>query len=164
MGHHITAIILKGDFDKIKAADFDLIAKGLGFELTLFHVDHYYSAYWQHKLESSGQLEISNVDNFLFPSEIALAEIMRKVSHNKDPEYAIIQTEYFGGKGKQHANVFKGYLNIDKNISTINQALRYLGVTAVSNIDEFETVGLDKIRQQPDFLDKYIDLAEENGK
>lgn len=163
MGHQITALIIKGNFDKSKAEEYDLFGKDLGFDLSLFHVDQYYSAYWQYKLLKVGQLEIYNIKNLTFPSEIVLSEIVRKILNNEEPKYAIIQTEHFGGNGKQFANAFVGSINADKNISTINQALKYLGVQLENKKDEFEEIGLDKIRIQPEYLKKYIDLTEKHG-
>ena len=163
MGHAITAIILKGSFDTNKAREFDLFAIPLGFELSLFHIDHYYSACWQHKLQTKGQLELSNINSPVFPAEIAICDIVKRISSSEIPEYAIIMTDYFGGVGYQYANVFKNNTNADKKVKTINQALRHLGVPANDSQDEFDTVGLNKIREQPNFLEKYIDIAEEYG-
>ncbi len=83
--------------------------------------------------------------------------------------YAILQpkgnilTDYFGGLGNQYANVFINSNNANSNITTINQALRHLGVLAKNGQDEFDTLGLDKIKKQPDHLDKYVELADEYG-
>jgi len=159
MGHSITAIILKGDFDADRAEKFDLFANRLGFGLTLFHIDHYYSARWQHQLKTIGQLEISNIECEIFPHERAIFEIIKNISASKDPEYAIILTDYFGGRGKQYANVFTNANNANNSISTINQALIHLGVKAISGLDEFDTVGLGKFRNQPDYLEKYVELS-----
>lgn len=163
MAHSITAIILKGDFDNEKAKRYDLLPTLLDFGLSLFHIDHYYSACWQHKLKTSGQLDISNIDCIVFPSEIALLEIIKNISNSENPEYAIILTDYFGGVGNQYANVFIDSNNADRNITTINQALRHLGVLAKNGQDEFDSIGLDKIRSQPDYLEKYVELAYEYG-
>jgi hypothetical protein len=163
MGHSIAAIILKGDFDKEKAKGFDLLPTMLDFGLSLFHIDHYYSACWQHKLKTSGQLDISNIDCIVFPCEIAISEIIKNISNSENPQYAIILTDYFGGVGNQFANVFINSNNADKDITKINQALRHLGVLAKNGQDEFDTIGLDKIRSQPDYLEKYVELADEYG-
>jgi len=163
MGHSITAIILKGDFDKDKAMGFDLRPIPLDFGLSLFHIDHYYSACWQHKLKTTGLLELSNIDCVIFPNVKVISEIIKNISYSESSEYAIILTDYFGGAGNQYANVFLGSANAAKKIATINQALRHLGVHVDSDRDEFDTVGLDKIRRQPDYLDKYIELADEYG-
>lgn len=163
MGHSVTAIILKGNFDKDKAKNFDLLPISLDFGLSLFHINHYYSACWQYKLKTTGQLDISNVDSIIFPREVAISEIIRVISTSEMPEYAIITTDYFGSVGKQYANVFKNSDNANKNITTINQALAHLGVLAKNGQDEFDTIGLDKIRTRPDHLDKYVELADEFG-
>ncbi len=163
MGHSITAIILKGDFDKEKALSFDLFPTLLDFGLTLFHIDHYYSAFWQHKLNQNGQLDIANIDSFVFPKESVISKIVMKISKSDNPEYAIILTDYFGGQGNQYANVFIGPKNADKTISNINQALIHLGVFAKNGQDEFETIELNKIKSQPKYLDKYAELTENDG-
>jgi len=163
MGHSITAIVVKGEFDRAKADPFDLIGKDVGFGLTLFHIDHYYSACWQYSLKTQGNLETTNIDSLVFPTEPSIADIVKKITGNTQAQFAIIQTDYFGGIGNQYANVFIGAANADKRIKTINQALKYLGVVPKNGLDEFETTGLHKIREQPDFLEKYIDLAEQYG-
>jgi len=152
---------LKGRFDKEKAASFDLLPKDLGFNLTLFHIDHNFSGVWQYRLKTTDHLEITNIDSVIFPTETAIAEILKQICENHNPEFAIIQTDYFGGVGNQYANVFTGTTNTGRHISTINQALKHLGVSAKDGLDEFDTVGLGKIRSQPDYLDKYRNLAED---
>jgi hypothetical protein len=41
--------------------------------------------------------------------------------------------------------------------------LIHLGVKTNGKLDEFDTIGLDKIRSQPDIFDKYLDLSDEYG-
>jgi hypothetical protein len=163
LGHNITAIILKGDYDIKVAESFGLFGKELPFSLTLFHIDHYQTACWQHELKAVGQLETSITDKFIFPTQIAISEVVKNVSNDEKPLYAIIQTDYFGGIGNQYASVYQYKDNIDKNAKTINQVLIRLGVKKVGDLDEFDTVGLDKIRSQPDIFDKYVDLADDYG-
>lgn len=163
MGHSITAIILEGEFDKNKAIELDLFPIQLEFGLSLFHINHYYSACWQYKLKTIGFLEISNIDCKIFPREKAISKIIKIISNLENPKFAIILTEYFGSLGNQYANVFTNSENADRNISTINQALRFLGVISKIGQDEFETLGLNKLRSQPEYLDKYIELADEYG-
>ena len=160
MGHCITAIILKGCYEKAKAGEFDLVGVHLAPGLTLFHIDIYYTEYWQRRLGSKRFLETSfNGDAITFPSEYAIAEIMMAITGEPEPMFAIIQTDYFGGAGQQFAHVYRGGKNVDPaGIRTINQALNYLGVTAQSGKDEFDTAGLSQVRQQPDHLDKYADM------
>jgi hypothetical protein len=154
MPHNITAIILKGNFDKSKAEQFDLFGKD---------IDHYQTACWQYELKTVGQLETSISDNFIFPTEIAISKVVKDISNEDIPFYALIQTDYFGGIGKQYASIYRYKDNIDKNAKTINQVLIHLGVNRIGQLDEFDTIGLDKIRSQPDIFDKYVDLADEYG-
>ncbi len=163
MGHNITAIILKGGYKTDIAQGYDLIGKDLGFSLSLFHFDHNYSAYWQFKLNCKGYLQIPKTDYMIFPTDMVLSELMKQISDNKDVEFAIISTDYFGGMGKQFSSVFKNQNLVDDSLTTINKALNYFGVVRQGNLDEFDTVGLDKIRSQPDYLEKYYDLAEEHN-
>ena len=160
MPHNITALILKGDIDLAKAADFDLVPIDLGFGLTLFHINGYYSLYWQYKLGTSGELDIVDPSTYYtFPADMSVAAIAKSISASDEPDFAIIQTDYFGGMGDQHACVFRGAENADRAITMISPALRYLGVTARQGLDEFDTVGLDKIRSSPDHLSKYSELV-----
>lgn len=163
MPHNITALILKGKYDKDIAIKYDLVAKDIGFNLTLFHVDHYFSAYWQFKFGLKEFLKTPPTDYMIFPTEIALAELMKKISATPDIEFAIISTDYFGGMGSQFASVYKNETLAGESITTINQALAYLGVTCREGLDEFDTVGLVNIRSQPEILDKYYDLCEKHN-
>jgi hypothetical protein len=163
MGHHITALILKGNYNEEIAQTYDLAGKDIGFNLTLFHIDHYYSSYWQFKFELKEYLKTAKTDYMIFPTEIALAELMKKVSVNPPIEFAIISTDYFGGIGSQFASVYKNATLVSESITRINQALEYLGVKRENGLDEFDTVGLDNIRSQPDILDKYYDLCEKHN-
>lgn len=163
MGHNITAIILKDDYDKTIAESFGLIGIEFPFSLTLFHINNYQTACWQYELKTFGHLETSISDNFIFPDEIAISEVVKTISFNEKPLFAIIQTDYFGGIGSQFASVYKYKENIDKNAITINQVLIHLGVKTNGELDEFDTIGLDKIRSQPDIFEKYVDLADKYG-
>lgn len=45
MGHNITAIVIVDAFARDVASALDLVAVPLVEPLTLFHIDHYYTAY-----------------------------------------------------------------------------------------------------------------------
>ncbi|MBD2768425.1 hypothetical protein IC235_11040 [Hymenobacter sp. BT664] len=155
MGHHITAILIRSAFNEAKAAEYDMRPVRLKQGLTLFHIDHYYSACWQHLPGIHSKL--------IIPNEAAIAKIMRDVLWPNEPVYALITTDYFSGLGQQYGGVFKGIDNLNKSVDNINKALRYLGVRATQHQDEFDLIGLGAIRSQPDYLDKYSDLAEAYG-
>jgi len=164
MGHNISAIILKGDYDNVKAEEYDLIGMALpNCDLTMFHINHYYSAYWQAKLGTDGHLYSKNIDYILFPNEQSIAYLISLITGKQDALYAIIATDYFGGIGNQWANVYQGDLIVDLSIKSINDALYHLGVRSNEGMDEFDTVGLSGHRSEPEYLEKYIDLADQMG-
>ena len=163
MAHHLTALILKNRYDENQANTYDLHGIDLGYDLTMFPIDHYYTACWQKIMNIEGCLPVQNGHPSLFPNEAVVSVLMSKISGLDEPMYAIIFSDYFGGIGKQWAHVYEGSQLADRYFPTINAALQVLGVTANEGMDEFDTVNLGKYRSQPDYLDKYVDLADELG-
>lgn len=164
MGHSITALVLKGDCDAPVMQRYDLRPIGLGFGLQLCHIDHYYAACWQKKMGVHGSLPLDLPDlPAIFPREGALLQIAREVLGTPKPQFAVIMTEYLGGVGGQWAQVYCGGDIARDSLHTINNALRFLGVVAQPGKDEFDTVGLDGLRENPEYLEKYVDLADELG-
>ena len=163
MGHSITAIILKGEYELTKSREYDLIEVDLGFNLSMFFIDGFYSAFWQEKLQTIGCLETNCQKITWFPRENSLYQLMKNISKENPVEFMIIQTDYHGGVGNQNANLYKEDKNVDLNINTISKGLQYLRVNKGSFYDEFEAVGLNNHRTNPEFLDKYRDLADELG-
>ncbi len=163
MGHNISAIILRGKYNESKSEEFDLKGIDLGFDLTMFHINHYYSACWQTKLGTKGLLDINGIDYLLYPCEMSISELMTIISNEEEPIYSIISTDYFGGIGNQYANVYKKRTLIDSKIKTINQALFFMGVDKRKGMDEFDSIGLSNHRSEPEYLEKYYDLADELG-
>jgi len=162
--HAISAVILKGEYNKEEAEKYDLLGVELGFNLTMFFIDIFFTACWQKKLGTLGVLETNcPKTTFLYPREMVIYELMKRISESEQVEYAIILTDYFGGAGEQFANVYQGDKNVDLEINRISKALKYLGVKNKSPHDEFDTVGLGKYRSNPNYLDKYGDLADELG-
>jgi hypothetical protein len=162
MSHSICAIVMRGPFDATAAAMFDLAGIALGADLTLFHITHYHTACWQNTLGIEGDLEGVFPPSLILPRERVIAVLMERIT-GREPLFAVIATDYFGGVGQQWAQVYRGHAPADPSVTAINPALRMLGVKAKPGRDEFETVGLDRIRQAPDSLDRYVDLAEELG-
>lgn len=165
MGHCISAIILKGKFDDEIAKAFDLLGVNLDFDLTLFPVDHYYSACWSKMLNISGQLpgKMPHQSMLMFPCPLVIASLMSQITRSEKPLYAVIETNYFGGVGEQWALVYRGSCLASDTITQINSALKYLGVKCQEGSDEFDTIGLGNYRTLPDYLAKYIALAEQLG-
>lgn len=163
MGHSINAIILKGDFDKNEAEKYELVEVKLDFNLSMFFINGFYTACWQKKLNISGFLDTNCKEVTWYPNEKVIYELMKRISKNKEVEFTVILTDYFGGTGEQYANVYKEDKNVDLEINTISKALKYLGVEKGNQYDEFEAVGLVNYRSNPNYLDKYREIADELG-
>lgn len=160
MSHNLTGLILKGHFEPQVAKPYDLFAIPLGFDLNLFPINHYYSAYWQYKLKTEGCLKGAPKPGdlyhaIIFPEEAVIATLVEQITASSHSLFTIIVTDYFGGIGSQWARLYSGPDLIEKQINTIRGALRFLDVIAKPGMDEFDTVGLDKIRSLPDYLEKY---------
>lgn len=162
MAHRITAILLKGKYIEEKLSQYDLRPVQLESDLTMFFINHYYTEYWQYKIFK----ERSNLDldltlyPIIFPLEKVLSFIMKEISL-ENALFTIIHTDYFGGIGEQYACIFEGYINLDKSIKSINDALKLLGVKRKGSFDEFDSIGLSDYRSEPDYLNKYFDLVDD---
>lgn len=153
MGHNLNAFILKGEFDVVRAKGFDLRFVSLPFGLTLLPVVDRYIDAWADRLEIHGSFP-EPICNFF-----VIHHIMKAIA--VDPMFAVIGTEYFGGLGGQAAAAYRGdqvLLEPSTSESSINDALRLLGVTREPGKDEFDTVGLGAFRETRDcFGDGYDD-------
>ncbi len=72
---------------------------------------------------------------------------------------AYVEAEYFGGVGDQCAVAWQDGIEVSpptKAKDSINQALRLLGVRALSGQDEFDTVGLGRHRTMEGWVDEGI--------
>lgn len=163
MPHSITAIILKGKYDNELASKFELEGIELGFDLSMFFINGHYTAYWQKKLNVTGVLETNCPTITWYPSEKVVYELMKKIAGERNINYAVVMTDYFGGTGQQFANLFENDRNVDLGINTISSALKALGVQKKNHHDEFDAVGLSNYRSNPNYLDKYADMADELG-
>lgn len=163
MPHNICSILLKGSFNQEIAQEYDLLGIPLGFELTPFPIDVNFTTYWQHKLNCQGTLETNCPQIPWFPNEMAIYELMKRITNRDLIQYGIILTDYFGGKGSQYANAFQNEKNLDTKLDTISKVLRQLGVQKGGFFDEFDALGLGELRSNPDYLEKYRDLCEDLG-
>lgn len=70
-----------------------------------------------------------------------------------------VETEYFGGVGKQAATVWdegKQLMSPQKaDIGSINEGLKFIGVVCESEFDEFDSVGLGRYRNNEDWTEQY---------
>lgn len=76
----------------------------------------------------------------------------------KNKTIAKITTDYFGGSGDQSAKLFiDNKITYDKSSEfdwgcrPINDVLKLMGVKPKSGMDEFDTIGLSKYRDNKDF-------------
>ena len=161
MGHGIIALLTAHPCDAERAAAWDLHPVAV-WPLTLFHLDHYYSAYWQALRGHTGQLAVGRVPG-IFPTEDVVRAIACDLTGEAEPTFAVIMTEYFGGAGDQWACAFMGARRISAEGATINAALALLGVVARPGLDAFDTIGLGHHRSPPEYLEKYVALCDERG-
>ena len=160
MGHNITALVIADAFSCDVADALDLVAVALTPSLTMFHLDHYYTAYWQAVRGCTKQLDIPPEFPGVFPREAVVAQLVAELTGRDDAKFALIQTEYFGGTGSQWACAFNGPQCAP---GSINDALRALGVIPRKDLDEFDTVGLGEHRHSPEYLERYVALCDERG-
>jgi hypothetical protein len=163
VGHNITAIVIANAFKAEVARTLDLVAVPLTPQLTLFHLDHYYTAYWQAVRGCTKHLDVPAEFPGVFPREGIVAQLVVELTGVEAPRFAIIQTEYFGGAGDQWACAFTGENRETGASATINDALRWLGVVSQGDQDEFDTVGLGTYRSSPEYLERYVGLCDELG-
>jgi hypothetical protein len=163
MPHTITAILVKEDIDIAVARALDLRPVSLTPSLTMFSIDHYFAAHWQAARGSKGYLDVPAGFPGTFPNEAVLREMVCEATASPSPSFAIIMTEYVGGVGGQWACAFTGWIRSTGTSTTINDALRALGVVPVEGLDEFDSVGLGDHRSQPEYLERYVELCDEIG-
>jgi hypothetical protein len=163
VGHNITAIVIADALASDVARNLDLAPIALASPLTLLHIDHYYTAYWQAVRGCETQLDVPSGFPGVFPREGVVAQLVAELTGRGAPRFALIRTEYFGGVGEQWACVFTGEHRETGASATINDALRMLGVVRQGNRDEFDAVGLGAHRSPPDYLERYVDLCAELG-
>jgi hypothetical protein len=88
---------------------------------------------------------------------MAIEKIPNIKEYGAGKTIALITTDYFGGSGNQTAKVFLDNSKIldqddeiDWKLNPINSALKLLGVEKKDGMDEFDTIGLGKIRTNND--------------
>jgi hypothetical protein len=86
------------------------------------------------------------------------------IEHSNSSPIAYIETDYFGGKGEQCAiswsqgtilcGPFRSNEKTPFNQRAINRVLQSLGVFRGSSCDEFAALGLDRYRENEDWVEK----------
>ncbi|MFD6229375.1 hypothetical protein ACFWFZ_21255 [Streptomyces sp. NPDC060232] len=166
MSHTICALVVAGQVDTQWAGSLGLRATLTYEDISVFPIDHYFSAYWAATRGNDAQLDVPDgilAESVTFPSEAVLHDLVREVTGGHRPRFAIVQTEYFGGAGRQWAVAFDGEERLSPDGASINQALAALGVMATATADEFDVIGLGRFRSNPDHLAAYAALCDELG-
>ncbi|MFD4373852.1 hypothetical protein [Streptomyces sp. NPDC058486] len=166
MAHTMCALVVAGQLDTQRALSVGLRARLTHEGISVFPIDHYFSAYWAAVRGNSAQLDLPDgiaSECVTFPSEAVLHDLAREVTDEERPRFAIIQTDYFAGAGGQWAAAFHGQERVTPDQASINHALAVLGVRSTTTADEFDTIGLGEFRSNPDYLHAYVDLCEERG-
>ncbi|MFF5505689.1 hypothetical protein [Streptomyces roseolus] len=166
MSHALCALVVAGQVDAARAEALGLYAALAHGDVTVFPIDHYFSAYWAAVRGDRGELDLPAgilSESVTFPTEAVLRDLAREVTRGGTPRFAVIQTEYFGGVGDQWAAAFEGEARVTPDGATIDQALAALGVRATAAEDEFDVIGLGSLRGSPDHLQVYAALCDELG-
>ncbi|MFD3536820.1 hypothetical protein [Streptomyces sp. NPDC058664] len=166
MSHTICALVVVGPVDTERAESVGLRAVLTHEDISVFPIDHYFSAYWAATRGNHAQLDVPEgivSESVTFPGEAVLHDLVREVTGRRGPRFAIVQTDYFAGTGGQWAAAFDGEERLTPDRASINQALAALGVRATATMDEFDVIGLGGFRSNPDHLQVYASLCDELG-
>ena len=152
MGHSISAIVFAGDADPDAITKYDAKLAECMDGFTLVAIEESYVDAWAERLDIAGAFAEIPLLNFRVVHHIANAL-------GSGRPFAIIETEYFGGRGTQSAAVYHGDSElmppINAESDAINDALRFLGVARVDSLDEFDTLGLGTTRSWRSTFESY---------
>jgi hypothetical protein len=147
MAHNISALIAKAPVDMDVAQEFDLpVFVQNGFAIVALYPEH--CDHWAEKLG----LPHEGRSDILLDCPVTHAFAKRLGLEN----YALIETNYFGGIGEQWAAVYRaGEVRMAPTKGGINAALEMLGVKREAGLDEFDTIGLGHHRSFDTLFEKY---------
>ena len=158
MGHHISAIVCKPSADIEKVAEFDLPIIRAG-KFVIIPMDAAHSDEWTKRLGLGfGESRSKVILDGNFAHHVAMIA--------SEGDYALIETDYFGGAGDQVAAVYRReqekplFASDRVRSGAINQALKVIGVRAsMWGVlgDEFDALGLGKYRDFEDYFERYYD-------
>lgn len=152
MGHHISAIIGTDKIDKEKVKEFGLaVAFENGYAIVL--LDFYAMCELGEVL---GKSIDSNSENIEWDCELTHF-IAKEIGLDN---FALIQTDYFAGLGRQYASYFNHGIQTLNDVS-INKALNELGVERKNDLDEFDTINLTEYRSTEFYYQKNNNWAEQ---
>ena len=152
MGHNICAIIGHENETNIEAIKKYSLAAAFEKGYTIIILFHESVFHWGEELDLGTKSESKELDFACSTTFFLAKEIGFK-------EYAIIQTDYFGGIGTQSASFYKDGVREKENI-TINEALLMLGVSPVRNLDCFDTINLGNYRSSEFYYSDGFNIAD----
>jgi hypothetical protein len=152
MGHHISALIARAPVDAAAARALDLpVIEQAGYAIVALHPDH--TDYWTDQLGLP-----SDAQSAMLHDCAVVHEFARRLAMTR---YALIETDYFGGIGRQLACVRDGSRRVmETTEGGINRALAMLGVVCEEGMDEFDTIGLGRHRDFAHLFEAYWRAAD----
>lgn len=152
MGHNICAIIGHADQANLEPIKKYQLAAAFenGFAIIILFDESMY--YWHNKTGLDMDSESEDI-NWASPLSFFLAE---EIGFK---QYAIIQTDYFGGIGTQCASLYEDRIAIIKDTS-INEVLFALGVSPTEGTDCFDTINLGDYRNDEYYYWDEMNFAE----
>ncbi len=138
MGHNICAIIGHKSETDVEVIQNYSLAAAFENEFTIIILFNESMYYWYGKTGFGMDSESAEI-HWASPLAFFLA---KEVGFK---EYAIIQTDYFGGFGTQCASLYKEGI-VQLKDKSINEVLFALGVVAAEGLDCFDTINLSEYR------------------
>lgn len=155
MGHHISAIVCKPSASIERVSEFDLPIIRAG-EFVIIPMDASHNDDWTERLGLGfGDSQSKVILDGRFAHHVAAIVA--------EDDYALIETDYFGGTGDQVAAVYRAghhsplFTSDRVSSGAINEALKVIGVQTQKGTDEFDTLGLGAHRDFDDYFERYYD-------
>ena len=154
MGHHISGVVIPGSIDAELAARFDAKVVPLRKGFTAIALCAEYIDSWADRLgihDDGAQMPLCD------------ARVVRYIAATLAGErpYALIETDYFGGNGRQWSAAYSGDTELmsltERERGPINSALRAIGFPRTLLSDAFVAIGLADHRDWDDLFSDYFD-------
>ena len=153
MGHHISGVVIPGEIDADLAAQFDARIVPLRKGFTAVALCAEYVDAWADRLNLHD--DVAAMPQFD-------SRVVRHIASTLagDRPFALIQTDYFGGQGRQWAAAYQGDTELmpvaEADAGPINSALKAIGVRPFLT-DAFTAVGLADHRDWDDLFEDFSD-------
>ncbi|HEY9329861.1 MAG TPA: hypothetical protein VIS09_16735 [Streptomyces sp.] len=101
MSHGVCALVVTERVDPERARSVGLRAVLVHDGISVFPIDHSFSAHWAARRGNSALLDLPDGLTVLCPTEAVLHDLVREVTGTERRLFAIIATDYAGGTGDQ---------------------------------------------------------------